>query len=100
MDETGRGELETAASHQKLLSGRGFQLLPELIRAADERNVLRRLRVGMADDSCFAAMATLVVDVLILLQDQAFQTAFAKCPRGGRPHRPSAEHDHVEVAWF
>jgi hypothetical protein len=41
MGKTRRRKLETAASHQNLLSRRGFQLLPELIGAADERNVFR-----------------------------------------------------------
>jgi hypothetical protein len=99
MGKAGRGQLEPAASHQHLLSRRGFQLLPELIRAADERNVPRRFRVGMANDPRFATMAALVVDVTELLKDQGAQTAFAERPGGGGPHRPSAEHDDVKVAW-
>jgi hypothetical protein len=97
---TGRGELETAASHQNLLSRRGFQFLPQLIGAADEWNILRRLRIGMTNDPRFAAVAALVVDVAKLLEDQGLQTAFAQRPRGSRAHRPSAEHDDVKVAWF
>ena len=58
MGKTRRGELETAASHQNSLSGRGLELLPELIRVPNERNVLRRLRVGVADDPRFTAMAS------------------------------------------
>ncbi len=54
----------------------------------------------MANDPRFAAMAALVVDVVKLLEDQGFQAALAERPRGGRPHRASAEHDDVEVAWF
>jgi hypothetical protein len=45
-------------------------------------------------------MAPLIVDVVKLLEDKGFQTTFAECPSGGRPHRPAAEHDHVEVVWF
>jgi hypothetical protein len=69
MRKTGRGELETSAPHQELLTGRDFQLLPEPIRALNERNVLRRLRVGMANDPRFAAMASQVMDVLEPLED-------------------------------
>src|SRR5215217_1848672 len=67
---TGGGELETAASHQNLLARRGLQLLPELVGAADERNVLWRLRVCMANDPRFTAVAALLVDVAELLEDQ------------------------------
>jgi hypothetical protein len=52
----------------------------------------------MANDPRFATMASLIVDVVKLLEDQGLQAAFAECPRGGRPHRPSAKHDDVEVA--
>ena len=81
MGKAGRGQLEPAASHQNPLAGRGFQLLPELVRAADERNVLRRLRVGVADDARFAAMAALVVDVLKLLEDKAISNRVCRAPR-------------------
>jgi hypothetical protein len=54
----------------------------------------------MANDSGFAAMAALIVDMVKLFEDEGFQTALAECPRGGRPHRSSAKHDDVEVAWF
>ena len=54
----------------------------------------------MANDPRFATVATLVVDVAELLEDQGLQTAFAECPRGGRPHRPSTEHDDIKVAWL
>ena len=39
----------------------------------------------------------LIVDVAELLQHQGLQSAFAERPGSGRPHRPSAEHDDVEV---
>jgi hypothetical protein len=95
--ETGRGELETAASHQNPLPARRFQVLPELVRAADERNVFRGLRIGVTNDPRFTTMAPLVVDMLKLLEDQGLQAAFAERPRGGRSHRPSAKHDDVKV---
>jgi hypothetical protein len=98
MGKAGRGELETAASHQNLLSRRRFQLLPELIGAADERNVLWRFRVGMANDPRFATVTAQVVDVAELLEDQGSQSTLAQRPRGGSPHRPSTEHDDVKVA--
>ena len=91
MGKTGRGELQPTASHQNPLTARGLQLLPELIRAADERNVLRGLRVGMADDPRFAAMAALIVNVVKLFEDEGFQTALggegADSAEFVRPHR-------------
>jgi len=100
MGETGCGKLEPAAPHKNLFSARGLQLLPELIRTADERNVLRRLGVGMADDPRLTTMAPLIVDVVKLLEDQSFQAAFAKCPSGGRSHRSSAKDDDVKMVWW
>jgi len=40
------------------------------------------------------------VDVAELLEDQGLQTAFAQRPGGGRSHRPTAEHDDVNVVWL
>jgi hypothetical protein len=98
MGKTGRGQLEPATSHQNLLSGRGFQFLPEMIRTADEWNVLRGLGIGVADDSRFATVAPLVVDMVKLLENQGFQAAFTERPGGGRSHRSTAKHDDVKSA--
>src|SRR5215212_2057274 len=98
MGKTGRGQFEPAASHQNLLSDRGFQFLPEMIRTADEWNVLRGLGIGVADDSRFATVAPLVVDMVKLLENQGFQAAFTECPGCGRSHRSSAKHDDVKSA--
>jgi hypothetical protein len=100
MGKTGRGEFQAAASHENPLSDRGFQLLPEQIRAADEGNVLWRLGIGMANDSRLSTMAALVMDVVKLLEDESFQATFAERPGGGRSHRSAAKHDGVKGTSF
>jgi hypothetical protein len=54
----------------------------------------------MADDSRLATVASLVMDVVKLLEDQRFQAAFAERPGGGRSHRSAAKHDGVKGTSF
>src|SRR5690606_22290707 len=54
-------DLDETRASQKLLAAQGGQLIPELVRPPEERNVVRVLEVGEADGARLAVRASAVV---------------------------------------
>jgi hypothetical protein len=51
----------------------------------------------MANDPRLAAVASLIVYVLILLEHERAEATFAERPGSGGAHRPAAKHDNVKA---
>ena len=73
----------------------GFEVPPEVVGAAEERDVARVLGVGKADDARVAVARAAVVAGLELLQAQAVGAGLGEVVEGGAAHGTQPHHDSV-----
>jgi len=89
-------EVQKAGLEIHLRSRLLLEQLPILIRALEERNVVRVLGVRLPDDPALAQMGSEFMRDVELLEPQNPIATLRQEVARGRPHRADAEHDDVE----
>ena len=75
--------------------GAALELAPELVGAAEQRDVVRVLVVGEADDPRLAVHRPALVDEAELLEPEHAAAAAREVVQRGAAHRPDAGDDRV-----
>ena len=90
-----RREIERAGDMQELHAGLRPGLLPQFMRAPDDRHVMRALEIGEPDDPGQAVRRAHRVADVEALQPEHLQAALGKVPAGGGPHGADTGNDDV-----
>ena len=92
----GSADAQAGTSGQQVDALPLFQIVPALEGAADERNIVGMLVVGLADDARVAVRAAAIVAERELLQGEHALASTGQLEGRRRTHAADADHDRVK----